>query len=60
MFHIAALNDLDIKMCDIVTSYLNVGTRKRLPLTSESEWGKQKGCQVIPIRALYGLKSGGE
>ena len=60
MFLIAVLNDLNIKMCDIVNAYLNTETRERVWFTAGSEWGKSReGCQVIIIRALYGLKSSG-
>ena len=60
MFLIAALNDLDIKMCDIGNAYLNVETRERLWFTAGKEWGVEKAdCQVIIVRALYGLKSSG-
>ena len=59
MFPIAAFIYLDIKMCDIVNIYLNVDTRERLWFTSGYEWGNKKGCQVIIMHALYGLKSSG-
>ena len=36
IFLIAALNYLDVKMCDIVNSYLNVETRERLWFVSIS------------------------
>ena len=60
MFLIAALNDLDIEMCDIGNAYLNAETRERVWFTVGSEWSKSReGCQVIIVRALYGLKSSG-
>ena len=34
MFLVAALNDLDIKMCDIKNAYLNDETRERLWFTA--------------------------
>ena len=55
----AALNDLGINMCDIENSYLNTETRDRRRFTAVSEWGNRKGCQVIIICELYGLKSSG-
>ena len=59
MFLIAALNDLDIKMCDIGNAYLNAETRERLWFQAGNEWGDRSGCPVIIVRALYGLKSSG-
>ena len=60
MFLIAALNDLDIEMCDIGNAYLNAETRERVWFTAGSEWGESReGCRVIIVRALYGLKSSG-
>jgi hypothetical protein len=60
MFLVAALNDLDIQMCDIGNAYLNAETRERVWFRAGAEWGDTKvGSQVIIIRALYGLKSSG-
>ena len=59
MFLVAALNDLDVKMCDIGNAYLNAETRERLWFRAGKEWGSRAGCEVIIVRALYGLKSSG-
>lgn len=59
MFLLAALNDLDIQMCDIGNAYLNAETRERLWFKAGPEWGSREGCPVIIVRALYGLKSSG-
>ena len=59
MFLVAALNDLDIKMFDIVNAYLNSETRERLWFTAGQEWGSRSGYEVIIVRALYGLKTSG-
>ncbi len=59
MFLIAALNDLDIKMCDIGNSYLNAETRERVYFIAGPEWGSRAGMPVTIVRALYGLKSSG-
>ena len=60
MFLVAALNDLDIQMCDIGNAYLNAETRERVWFRAGAEWGDARaGSQVIIIRALYGLKSSG-
>ncbi|GFH48968.1 hypothetical protein CTEN210_05444 [Chaetoceros tenuissimus] len=59
MFLIAALNDLDIKMCDIGNAYLNAETRERVYFIAGPEWGSRAGMPVTIVRALYGLKSSG-
>jgi hypothetical protein len=59
MFLVAALNELDIKMCDIGNAYLNAETRERLWFQAGPEWGSREGRPVIIVRALYGLKSSG-
>ena len=56
MFLAAALNDIDIKMCDIGNAYLNAETRERLCFTAGQEWGSRAGYEVIIVRALYGFK----
>ncbi|GFH56615.1 pol protein [Chaetoceros tenuissimus] len=57
MFLIAALNDLDIKMCDIGNTYLNAETRDHVYFISGPEWGSRAGLPLTIVRALYGLKS---
>ena len=59
MFLIAALNDLNVEMCDIGNAYLNAETRERIWFVAGNEWGDRAGCPVIIVRALYGLKSSG-
>ena len=59
MFLVAALNDLDVKMCDIGNVYLNDETRERLCFTAGREWVIRAGYEVIIVRALYGLKTSG-
>ena len=56
MLLIAEFNDLDIKMCDIGDASLNADTKERLWFMAISEWVNWKGCQVVIIYALYGLK----
>ena len=53
MFLIAALNDLDIKMCDIGNAYLNAETRERLCFRAGKEWGSRAGSEVIIVRSIY-------
>ena len=60
MFLVAALNDLDVKMCNIGNAYLNAETKERVWFQAGPEWGKSReGSTVIIVRALYGLKSSG-
>ena len=59
MFLVAALNNLDVKMCDIGNAYLNAETRERLWFTAGQEWGSRARYEVIIVRALYGLKTSG-
>ena len=59
MFLVAALNNIEVKMCDIGNVYLNVETRERLWFTAGQEWGSRAGYEVIIVRALYGLKTSG-
>ena len=59
MFLVAALNGLDVKMCDIGNAYLNAETRERLWFQAGPEWGDKENSPVIIVRALYGLKSSG-
>lgn len=52
MFLMAALNDLDIKMCDIGNAYLNAETRERVYFIAGPEWGSRAGLPVTIVRAL--------
>jgi hypothetical protein len=49
MFLIAALNDLNIKMCDIGNAYLNAETRECIWFVAGDEWGDRSGCPVIIV-----------
>lgn len=59
MFLVAALNDLDIAMCDIGNAYLQAETRERVWFKAGKEWGSRAGQKVIVTRALYGLRASG-
>lgn len=59
LFTIAALNNLDIRMCDIGNAYLNAETREKVYFTAGPEWGAKQGESVLIVRALYGLKTSG-
>ena len=58
-FPIAALNDLDIKACDIGNAYLNAPCRKKIWVRGVFECDKHNGKLMVVTRALYGLKSSG-
>ncbi len=58
-FVIAALNDLDVMMCDIGNAYLNAPCREKIWFKGGRETGEDKGKVLVMTRAIYGLKSSG-
>ena len=57
-FLIAALHELDIWVADIGNAYLNAPCREKIWTVAGAEFGgEDKGCILIVIRALYGLKT---
>jgi hypothetical protein len=56
---IAALNDLDILVCDIEGAYLTAKCREKIYIKAGSEFGSEAGTTMIVKMALYGLKSSG-
>jgi hypothetical protein len=55
----AALNDLDILVCDIEGAYLTAKCREKIWITAGVEFGSEAGQTMIVKMALYGLKSSG-
>jgi hypothetical protein len=55
----AALNDLDILVCDIEGAYLTAKCREKIWITAGVEFGSEAGTPMIVKMALYGLKSSG-
>jgi hypothetical protein len=55
----AALNDLDILVCDIEGAYLTAKCREKIWITAGVEFGSEAGTTMIVKMALYGLKSSG-
>jgi hypothetical protein len=55
----AALNDLEVKACDIMNAYLSAPAAERVWLKAGPEFGPNAGKRAIIVRALYGLKSAG-
>ena len=58
-FLIAALHELDIWAADIGNAYLNAPCREKIWTVAGTEFGSDKGCVLIIVRALYGLKTSG-
>jgi hypothetical protein len=56
---VAALNDLDILVCDIEGAYLTAKCREKIYITAGPEFGSEAGSTMIVSMALYGLKSSG-
>ena len=58
-FLLAALNGLDIKVCDIQNAYLTADCREKIYTIAGPEFGSERGKIMIVKKALYGLKSSG-
>ena len=56
---IAALNDLQVKVGDIMNAYVKAPYSKKIWTVLRKEFGKDQGKKTIIVRALYGLKSFG-
>jgi len=58
-FLLASLNDLDVFAADVGNAYLNAPCREKIWTKAGKEFSSDKGCVMIIIRALYGLKTSG-
>ena len=56
---VAALNDLDILVCDIEGAYLTAQCREKIYTIAGPEFGSEQGKVMVIKMALYGLKSSG-
>ena len=56
---IAALNDLEVKLGNILNAYVQAPVTKKVWTTLGPEFGKDTGKTAVIFRALYGLKSAG-
>jgi hypothetical protein len=56
---VAALNELDILVCDIEGAYLTAKCREKVWVEAGPEFGSEAGKIMIVKMALYGLKSSG-
>ena len=56
---LAALNGLDVLVCDIQNAYLTAQIREKIWTVAGPEFGSDTGKIFIIKMALYGLKSSG-
>ena len=56
---IAALNDLEVKVGDVLNAYITAPITKKVWTTLGPEFGPNASKTAIIVRALYGLKSAG-
>ena len=56
---LAALNDLEVKACDIQNAYLTAPVIEKICTVLGPEFGEDAGKMAIIVRSLYGLKSAG-
>jgi hypothetical protein len=55
----AALNDLNVKVGDVLNTYITALITKKVWTVLEPEFGIDAGKSAIVVRTLYGLKSAG-
>jgi len=55
----AALNDLDVKVGDVLNAYITAPITEKVWTVLGPEFGNDAGKSAIIVRALYGLKSSG-
>jgi hypothetical protein len=55
----AALNDLNVKVGDVLNAYITAPITKKVWTVLGTEFGIDAGRSAIIVRALYGLKSAG-
>ncbi len=56
---LAALNDLNVKVGDVLNAYITAPITKKVQTILGPEFGIDTGKSAIIVRALYGLKSAG-
>ena len=56
---IAALNGLEVMVCDIQNAYLTADCREKIWTRAGPEFGSESGTIMLIRKALYGLKSSG-
>ncbi len=55
----AALNDLEVKIGDVLNAYITAPVTERVWTVLGPEFGNDAGKTAIIVHALYGLKSAG-
>ena len=55
----AALNDLNVKVGDVLNAYITAPITEKVWTVLGPEFGTDAGKSAIIVRALYGLKSAG-
>jgi hypothetical protein len=56
---IASLNDLKVKVGDVLNAYITAPVREKVWTVLGPEFGHEAGKSAIIVQALYGLKSAG-
>ena len=56
---LAALNDLDVKVGDVLNAYITAPVTEKIWTVLGPEFGNDAGKRAVIVRALYGLKSAG-
>ncbi len=56
---IASLNDLEVKVGDVLNTYITTPVKKKVWTILRPEFGHDAGRSAIIVHALYGLKSAG-
>ena len=56
---LAALNDLEVKVGDVLNAYITAPVKEKIWTTLGVEFGDDAGRKAIIVRSLYGLKSSG-
>jgi len=55
----AALNDLEVKVGDVLIAYITTSITKKVWMVLGAEFSSDAGKSAIIVCALYGLKSAG-
>jgi hypothetical protein len=56
---IASLNDLEVKVGDVLNAYITVPVKEKVWNILGPKYGHDPGRSAITVRALYGLESAG-
>ena len=56
---LAALNDLQVKVGDVLNAYITAPVTEKVWTVLGPEFGQDAGKSAVIVRALYGLKSAG-